>query len=486
MPPSNQRAKGGLLQSSTVWKGSNQCRCSRACRAPEAVGVGLHLGHEVAVGLHGADPSGGGQLRRRRKHATPRGARIRSWPQTSPWQQSGVHSELRRPDREEHPLAAAGTSSGAGARANQLPGIVYSTPGNRAVSGRAWGFWYLRTSKKVWFRVERGAVEGLQPVFTYNGRPILHWSELARRPAHSSRTDPPPGGVGALSSAAARPRVRRHRALPAALDPLDLAPSGGLRPGRSGSRWRSGSRRQPDEGAPLREWRHGPPRGLPVRSRRAPARHRTAARPGLAGGRQPLRPTPEPGRARQPAGPPPPGLRRAGAALDQRQPLRQPSAKPVGRTAGRAPAHRRGPAGAGASDARRPGAGAALPRAAASPWRWPPAAPKPRWPSKRAPHPWLERSTPAGLRRRSRAQRRQASSRPVPDGRPSGWGWPAADCWAFEDSLAGSQAALAAGCRVHVLLPDGARSGAAIQPGVRLPGAPSTRSLELAERKGGQ
>lgn len=30
------------------------------------------------------------------------------------------------------------------------------------------------------------------------------------------------------------------------------------------------------------------------------------------------------------------------------------------------------------------------------------------------------------------------------------------DCWAFEDSLAGSRAALEAGCRVYVLLPDGA------------------------------
>ncbi len=47
------------------------------------------------------------------------------------------------------------------------------------MSGRAWGFWYLRTSKKVWFRVDRGAVEGLQPVFTYNDRPILHRSQLS-------------------------------------------------------------------------------------------------------------------------------------------------------------------------------------------------------------------------------------------------------------------------------------------------------------------
>jgi HAD superfamily hydrolase (TIGR01509 family) len=34
-------------------------------------------------------------------------------------------------------------------------------------------------------------------------------------------------------------------------------------------------------------------------------------------------------------------------------------------------------------------------------------------------------------------------------------GVPASACWAFEDSLAGCQAALAAGCRVHVLPPPG-------------------------------
>jgi HAD superfamily hydrolase (TIGR01509 family) len=34
-------------------------------------------------------------------------------------------------------------------------------------------------------------------------------------------------------------------------------------------------------------------------------------------------------------------------------------------------------------------------------------------------------------------------------------GVPAAGCWAFEDSLAGTQSALAAGCVVHVLLPPG-------------------------------
>ena len=64
------------------------------------------------------------------------------------------------------------------------------------MSGRAWGFWYLRTSKKVWFRVDRGAVEGLQPLFTYNGRPILHWSELARGPAHSWQAGPAPVAWG--------------------------------------------------------------------------------------------------------------------------------------------------------------------------------------------------------------------------------------------------------------------------------------------------
>jgi HAD superfamily hydrolase (TIGR01509 family) len=38
-------------------------------------------------------------------------------------------------------------------------------------------------------------------------------------------------------------------------------------------------------------------------------------------------------------------------------------------------------------------------------------------------------------------------------------GVPSSSCWAFEDSPAGVQAALAAGCRVHVLLPEGRQPG---------------------------
>ncbi|QNI70650.1 hypothetical protein [Cyanobium sp. NS01] len=103
-----------------------------------------------------------------------------------------MHSELRRPDPEEQPLPPAGSTEAASAHPYQARGIVYSTYGNHAVSGHAWGFWYLRTSKRVWFRVDRGAVKGLQPVFTYNGRVILHRSELARGPAQSSQGSGPP------------------------------------------------------------------------------------------------------------------------------------------------------------------------------------------------------------------------------------------------------------------------------------------------------
>jgi hypothetical protein len=44
-------------------------------------------------------------------------------------------------------------------------------------------FWYLQHSKKVWFRIDESAVAGLRPVFTYDGRPILHRSEITA--AHS-------------------------------------------------------------------------------------------------------------------------------------------------------------------------------------------------------------------------------------------------------------------------------------------------------------
>lgn len=82
--------------------------------------------------------------------------------------------------------------AGAAAPRNQVRGVTYSTPANRAVQPPAWGFWYLRTSKKVWFRVNRQMVQGLRPLFTYSGRPILHRSELAGSAARRPPGGPPP------------------------------------------------------------------------------------------------------------------------------------------------------------------------------------------------------------------------------------------------------------------------------------------------------
>lgn len=73
---------------------------------------------------------------------------------------------------------------------------------------------------------------------------------------------------------------------------------------------------------------------------------------------------------------------------------------------------------------------------------------------KSAPHPWLELIT----------VRVHGDDPELGDGKPAPdpfllaarrLGVPAAACWAFEDSAAGVAAALAAGCRVHVLLPPG-------------------------------
>jgi hypothetical protein len=75
-------------------------------------------------------------------------------------------------------------------------GSVYTTHHDRPVTGRAWCFWYLQTSKKVWFPVERRAVEQLEPVFTYDGRPILHHSE---RSSSWTRALPPYAGRPAVS-----------------------------------------------------------------------------------------------------------------------------------------------------------------------------------------------------------------------------------------------------------------------------------------------
>lgn len=71
---------------------------------------------------------------------------------------------------------------------------------------------------------------------------------------------------------------------------------------------------------------------------------------------------------------------------------------------------------------------------------------------KAAPHPWLEL---IGIRVHG-DDPELVAGKPAPDVyllAAERLGVAARDCWAFEDSLAGARAAVAAGCRVHVLLP---------------------------------
>jgi hypothetical protein len=65
-----------------------------------------------------------------------------------------------------------------GAPLEHARGAGFSTHWDRSVPHCSWQFWYLQHSKKVWFRINEPAVAGLQPVFTYDGRPILHRSQI--------------------------------------------------------------------------------------------------------------------------------------------------------------------------------------------------------------------------------------------------------------------------------------------------------------------
>jgi beta-phosphoglucomutase-like phosphatase (HAD superfamily) len=73
---------------------------------------------------------------------------------------------------------------------------------------------------------------------------------------------------------------------------------------------------------------------------------------------------------------------------------------------------------------------------------------------KETPHPWL-----ATIRVRVHGDDPAlAAGKPAPDPyllAAQRLGVAAADCWAFEDSLAGARSALDAGCLVHLLLPPG-------------------------------
>ena len=66
-----------------------------------------------------------------------------------------------------------------GAPLEHARGVAFSTHGDRPVPNCSWRYWYLQHSKKVWFRIDRRAVAGLRPMFTYEGQPILHRSEVA-------------------------------------------------------------------------------------------------------------------------------------------------------------------------------------------------------------------------------------------------------------------------------------------------------------------
>jgi beta-phosphoglucomutase-like phosphatase (HAD superfamily) len=82
---------------------------------------------------------------------------------------------------------------------------------------------------------------------------------------------------------------------------------------------------------------------------------------------------------------------------------------------------------------------------------------------KAAPHPWLEL-----IKIRVHGDDPELrAGKPAPDVfllAAARLGVPAGVCWAFEDSLAGAQAADAAGCRVYVLPPPG-ETGTTYPPG---------------------
>ena len=66
-------------------------------------------------------------------------------------------------------------------------GLVYSRPDGRPVRGRCWRFWVLQRSKRVWFRLGEPSAMEAPLLASYEGRPILHRSELpawrARQPS---------------------------------------------------------------------------------------------------------------------------------------------------------------------------------------------------------------------------------------------------------------------------------------------------------------
>ena len=75
----------------------------------------------------------------------------------------------------------------------QVRGTLFSSHHDRVSPACSWRFWYLQHSKKVWFKVpdpEQARQKRL--VFTYQGSPILHVSEVgAARGRHVYAGRPP-------------------------------------------------------------------------------------------------------------------------------------------------------------------------------------------------------------------------------------------------------------------------------------------------------
>lgn len=66
-----------------------------------------------------------------------------------------------------------------GALLQHARGVAFSTHRDIPIPNCSWPHWYLRQSKKVWFLIDRRSVAGLRRVFTHEGKPILHRSEVA-------------------------------------------------------------------------------------------------------------------------------------------------------------------------------------------------------------------------------------------------------------------------------------------------------------------
>lgn len=71
-------------------------------------------------------------------------------------------------------------------------GRAYTTSGNQRFRGCGWTDWFLRKSKKVWFRLPDSQIRpDASRIYFYSGRPILHrtvWESLA--PSERAKLSP--------------------------------------------------------------------------------------------------------------------------------------------------------------------------------------------------------------------------------------------------------------------------------------------------------